>query len=163
MRRLSQFILAAPIYVYSPFVWIPLASAFDPTSSSSITGRLFAFYLGVAGIGGLLALPISIFSSDAVLKEKKRRCAMTTVGLFLGISLAVFFICAAWPSANPFSSRFEPLGTWTFGGPAIVAAWNLWRFWKIKNKPNQTPEPTPTAVTPDADASVAPSAGAAHL
>lgn len=29
--------------------------------------------------------------------------------------------------------------------------------------PNQTPEPTPTAVTPDADASVAPSAGAAHL
>jgi hypothetical protein len=34
---------------------------------------------------------------------------------------------------------------------------------KEKNEPNQTPEPTPTAVTPDADASVAPSAGAAHL
>lgn len=30
-------------------------------------------------------------------------------------------------------------------------------------EPNQAPEPTPTAVTPDADASVAPSAGAAHL
>lgn len=32
-----------------------------------------------------------------------------------------------------------------------------------KTEPNQTPEPTPTAVTPDADASVAPSVGAARL
>jgi hypothetical protein len=29
--------------------------------------------------------------------------------------------------------------------------------------PNQTPEPTSTAVTPDADASAAPSAAVAHL
>lgn len=37
-------------------------------------------------------------------------------------------------------------------------------YLKEKEKtPNQTLEPTPTAVTPDADASVAPSAGAAHL
>jgi len=34
---------------------------------------------------------------------------------------------------------------------------------RIRKEANQTPEPTPTAVTPDADASVAPSAGAAHL
>ena len=32
-----------------------------------------------------------------------------------------------------------------------------------KKKPNQTPEPTPTAVTPRADARVAPSAVVAHL
>lgn len=34
---------------------------------------------------------------------------------------------------------------------------------KMKTEPNQSPEPTPTAVTTDASASVAPSAGAAHL
>mgnify|MGYP001627348796 CR=1 FL=1 len=34
---------------------------------------------------------------------------------------------------------------------------------KYRKEPNQTPEPTPTAVTPDADASVVPSAGAARL
>lgn len=32
-----------------------------------------------------------------------------------------------------------------------------------RKEPNKAPEPTPTADTPDADASVAPSAGAAHL
>jgi len=31
------------------------------------------------------------------------------------------------------------------------------------NAPNQAPEPTPTAVTPRADARVAPAAVAAHL
>jgi hypothetical protein len=33
----------------------------------------------------------------------------------------------------------------------------------MKTEPNQAPEPTSTAVTPDADASVAPSAAVAHL
>ena len=37
------------------------------------------------------------------------------------------------------------------------------RFIENKKTPNKAPEPTPTAVTPDANASVAPSAGAAHL
>lgn len=32
-----------------------------------------------------------------------------------------------------------------------------------KKEPNQSPDPTPTAVTPDAHASVAPAAGAGHL
>ncbi len=88
---------------------------------------------------------------------------MTTVGLLLGLSLAIFFICASWPSANPFSSRFDPLGAWAFGGPAIVTAWNLWRFWRMKKEPNQALEPTPIAVTPRADARVAPATGVAHL
>jgi hypothetical protein len=33
----------------------------------------------------------------------------------------------------------------------------------MKTEPNQAPEPTSTAVTPDADASVAPSAAVAHI
>ena len=33
----------------------------------------------------------------------------------------------------------------------------------VRNEPNQSPDPTPTAVTPDADASGAPSAVAGHL
>ena len=143
MRRLFQFILAIPIYVYAPFSWIPLAAAFDPTKSTSMPGRLFAFYWGAAAIGGLIALPISIFSSDAGLKEKKKRWVMTTIGLISGLSLAIFFICASWPSANPFSSRFELVGAWAFGGPAVVAVWNLWRFWKMKKEPNQPSQPTP--------------------
>jgi len=161
MMPLIQFILAAPVLIFAPFAWIPLVAAFDTNDSGTLLGRIFAFYWGVAGICGLVALIASILYPASEVRKKQKIWVFMTVGLLLGLSLAVLVLIA--PLASGSVSSYDWFGIWTFGGPAFVAGWNLWRFWKIKNEPNNAVETTPVDVTDAAAAASAPSTSVSHL
>src|SRR5690606_29924118 len=85
----------------------------------------------------------------------------------LGYKISMFEL------GEPINADLFPYIPDRFSGAIRTATFPVFLIWgdnpplplykKYKTEPNQTPEPTPTAVTPDADASVVPSAGAAHL
>ena len=153
MRTIIQLVLSVPIYIFAPFAWMPLVVAFGPAGDSSWTGRLYSFYFGVAVIAGLIALLPSIYIRRSGLENRKILTCSITVGLILGLSLAIMFLITTWSHYKTQTGKPEWLNIWYFAGPAIVAIWNLPTFMRALIKlPNHSPLQTSTSVTPSDDA-----------
>jgi len=92
------------------------------------------------GAFGIIALWTSILVSPAFLRRHHSLKRLVIVGLLAGaISAVTLFV---WMVQQRFSSHayLRLLGdVWIYGGPVIVAVWNIYRFSK---KPNQPSEPT---------------------
>lgn len=131
-RVVVQVALTAPVYIFSLFAWIPLASAFSP-GGGTLKARIWSFYFGLSAVSGLICLGWSVFGTTDGLRASKKRRVLITIGLVLGCSLAGFFLCALFFDHHPMGSAGIK-ALWYFGGPAVVAVWNLIRIWKIRPK-----------------------------
>jgi hypothetical protein len=143
MRLLIQILLALGILLLVPFAFPFLAAPFTSAFWSSIgAAGPKELYVGVIfpiGAFGIIALWISILAPATFLERHITLKKVVLAGLIGGAIAAVTFLAWIVPqrlSAHAYSRL--PEDAWIYGGPLIVAVWNVRRF--LGQKPNLSPQ-----------------------
>lgn len=141
IRIVAQTLLGFPVLLLGmlawPFLAIPFVLAFSlgEATAEQIRSGLFL----AAGAYGCLALPFSIAIPARVVRGKRwlkyAFAACLCGGSIVSISALSDIHQYPWRGDKFFSNL------WMFGGPLIVALWNLWRY--FRREPNQALQTTP--------------------
>lgn len=125
-RIVFQILLAGPVAAFYPFLAFATAhTAYDLVVRPQAVG-LFSLIF-VAGGLGLTGLYASILLPTRWLRTPWFRATVTAL-MALGIVLAIVFIAIGGDAGKGLGEN-ALWAAWGFGGPVIVAAWNLRRMW----------------------------------
>lgn len=139
LRVVIQLVLIAPILLFGPFAVLLAVSTLGALTTLKPDQYAVALTYVLSG----LAVPIlllSILLTTAVLRRKPWRI-ITTVGLCAGILGAVLWVVGTGGVTQPGRSAFDASTLTLFGGPILVAVWNLWRAWRRDAPPPATSHP----------------------
>lgn len=137
LRIVCQLALTAPVLLLSPFAIVLALS-----SVISVTELTFEeFGVALTYILSGLALPfllLSIVLTTRALRRKPWRL-LVTMGLVSGVIGALLWMGFASGPSKPEALLLDPWSLYLFGGPIVVAGWNLWRAWQREEDPAISP------------------------
>lgn len=128
LRIFIQLALSAPVLVLSPFALaLSVASLLSAaTLEPGQTCTALTFILSGLGLPFLL---LSIVMTTRALRRSPWRLIIST-GLIAGVVGAVLWVVGTGGVTQPERIPYDVWTMYLFGGPIIVAAWNLWRAWR---------------------------------
>jgi hypothetical protein len=126
-RIVLQLLLTGPVVFFYPFLLFATGhTVYDlfvrPSSIGPFSLMFVAGGLGLTGLYASILLPARWLAASKALRWT------VTAFMGLGIVLAIVFLAiGGTPKGDPMEGIFWM--AWTYGGPVIVAAWNLRRLW----------------------------------
>lgn len=128
LRIFCQLALAGPVLWFSPFaLGLAIASlASLATLEPDQIGPAVIFVLSGLALPFLL---LSILLSTRMLRRPRWRLVVS-IGLAAGVVGAVLWVVGTGGVTQPDRVPFDAWTLYIFGGPIIVAGWNLWRAWR---------------------------------
>ena len=139
-RIVVQLVLAGPMVFFYPF--LVFATGHTVYDLFARPGSIGAFNLVfVAGGLGLTGLYASILLPTRWLRRPWLRWTVTGF-MALGIVLAVVFLAIGGDTSRGLGEN-ALYAAWGFGGPLIVALWNLRRMWGSSGTVAGSPESPP--------------------
>lgn len=151
LRVVIQLLLGFPVVILGALAWPFLLSPFVPgfwtgaASRKEIGSMLFL----AAGAYGCLALPLSVAMPASFVRNRRWLQIGFSLCLVGGSYVSVTALGGVGSSGRNSQNLFSTL--WLFGGPLIVAVWNLWRFWQKPNSGSCVTRTPPPADKPSQD------------
>lgn len=128
LRISVQLALVAPVLILSPFAVALAVASLVSVASLELEELGMALTFVLSG----LALPfllLSILLTTRALRRAPWRVPIT-IGLVSGAVGAVLWVVGTGGVSQPDSVAYSPWTLYMFGGPVVVAVWNLWRVWR---------------------------------